>query len=112
MLVRQHPDFTLQAKQRRQVPSEFSGLHQPEPSLGVRLCVAGASRAPIVKPRPPKLFSRHADSGSEVLALPSPFFQFLLFLAFPWILLCYIWINCKSPLITHCVETDSLLPRV
>lgn len=53
----------------------------------------------------------HETPGQKALASPSRFWL-LLFLAFAWILLCYIWINCKSPLITHSVETDNLLPRV
>ena len=79
------------------------------------LWVAGASGAEWVSPQPsspPRLSQLHLAFQVQKLWAAPRLASSLLFLAFPWTLLCSIWINCKSPLITRCVETDILLPRV
>ena len=79
------------------------------------LWVAGASGAEWVSPQPsspPRLSQLHLAFQVQKLWAAPHLASSLLFLAFPWTLLCSIWINCKSPLITRCVETDILLPRV
>lgn len=42
----------------------------------------------------------HGAPGQKASVYPHPS-NFSFSLPFFWILLCYIWINCKSPLITH-----------